>query len=288
MKARATYPKRKVEAYKRVQELAKRYPVIVLASMYKVRTMQINELRRRFRKEMTIYVVKNKIAKLAFRNLNLPGLDELEKYLTDQNMFVFTTIDPFGLYILLEKNKVSLPAKAGDIATDDIVIPAGNTGLAPGPILSEFKEVGVPTRIESGSIWVSKDTVVARKGDVVSPKLASLLSKLDMKPIKAGISINAVLWNDKVLTSEDVRIDVEATSTELKRAIVDANKLAYYIKYPIKELVPLYLQEANSKALALALNAEYPTSETIPYLLQRAQTLADILKKRTKEKGYGE
>ena len=148
--------------------------------------------------------------------------------------------------------------------------------------------MGVPTRIESGSIWVSKDTVVARKGDVVSPKLASLLSKLDMKPIKAGISINAVLWNDKVLTSEDVRIDVEATSTELKRAIVDANKLAYYIKYPIKELVPLYLQEANSKALALALNAEYPTSETIPYLLQRAQTLADILKKRTKEKGYGE
>ncbi len=286
MRARTTYPKRKVEAYKRVQELAKKYPVIVLASIYKVRTMQINELRRRFRKEMTIYVVKNKIARLALRELNLPGFEEFEKYLTGQNMFIFTTMDPFKLYILLEKNKVSLPAKAGDVATDDIVIPAGNTGLAPGPVLSEFKEVGVPTRIESGSIWVSKDTVVAKKGDVISPKLASLLSKLDMKPIKAGISINAVLWNGKVLTSEDVKVDVEATKAELERAAADANKLAYYIKYPIRELMPLYLQEAHAKAMALAINAGYPTSETIAYLLQRAQAAANILRERAKEKGY--
>lgn len=287
MRTRTTYPQRKVEAYKKVQDLAKKYPVIVLASMYKVRTMQINELRKRFRKEMTVFVVKNKIAKLALKELNLPSFEKFEKYLTGQNMFIFTTMDPFRLYILLEKNKVSLPAKAGDIATDDIVIPAGNTGLAPGPVLSEFKEVGVPTRIESGSIWVSRDTVVAKKGDVISPKLASLLSKLDMKPIRAGISINAVLWDGKVLTSEDVKVDIETTRVELEKATADASKLAYYIKYPIKELIPLYLQEAHSKAIALAMYAEYLTSETISYLLQKAQVTANVLKEMAKEKGYG-
>ena len=288
MKARTAYPKRKVEAYRRIQDLARKYPVLVLASMYKVRTIQINELRKRFRDEMTVFVVKNRVAWLALKELNMPGIDQLQRYMTGQNMFIFTTMDPFKLYILLEKNKVNLPAKGGDIATDDIVIPAGNTGLAPGPVLSEFKEAGVPTRIESGSIWVPKDTVVAKKGDVISPKLASLLSKLGIKPIRAGISINAVLWEGKVLTSEDVKVDVDATKAELEKAISDANKLAYYVKYPIKELVSLYLQEAQAKALALAINANYPTSETITYLLQKAHAVASIIKEKAEEKGYGE
>ena len=65
MKARTAYPKRKVEAYRRIQDLAKKYPVLVLASMYKVRTIQINELRKRFRNETTIFVVKNRVAWLA-------------------------------------------------------------------------------------------------------------------------------------------------------------------------------------------------------------------------------
>ncbi len=281
------YPKRKVEAYKRVQELAKKYPVIVLANMHKVRTMQINELRKRFRNEMTIYVVKNKIAALALKELNLPGVQDFINFLKGQNMFIFTYMDPFKLYILLEKNKVNLPAKGGDIATDDVVIPAGNTGLPPGPILSEFKEAKVPTKIESGSIWVVRDTVVAKRGEVISSKLASLLSKLGIKPIRAGISINAVLWNGRVLTSEDVKVDVEAVKSAIETYAQDAIKLANYIKYPTKELLPTYIQEAVSKALSLATRIEYPTKETMPLILQKYHSIAEAILSKIKEKGYG-
>lgn len=281
------YPQRKVEAYRKVLELAKRYPVIALANVYKIRAMQINELRKRFRKELTILSVKNTIAKLALEKFNFPDFNKFKEYLTGQNIFIFTMMDPFKLYLLLEKNKVNLPAKAGDVATDDIILSAGNTGLAPGPILSEFKELGIPTRIESGSIWISKDTLVAKKGDVISQKLASLLSKLNMKPIRAGISIKAVLWNGQLLRSEDVKIDIEAIRAEFEKAANDAIKLAYHITYPIKELLPLYLREARDKAMSLALNTGYPTSETIIYLIQKAHVTAEMVMEKIRERGYG-
>ena len=38
-----------------------------------------------------------------------------------------------------------------------------------------------------------KDTRVAKPGDQISQKLASLLSKLDIKPIEAGISVVVLL-----------------------------------------------------------------------------------------------
>ena len=53
---------------------------------------------------------------------------------------MFTNLNPFKLNLTFDKNKIFLPAKGGDIAPNELVIPAGNTGINPGPVLSEFKE----------------------------------------------------------------------------------------------------------------------------------------------------
>ena len=99
-----------------------------------------------------------------------------------------------------------MAAKGGDIAPNDLVIPAGNTGINPGPVLSEFKESKVPTKIDQGTIWVSKDTVVAKTGDSISQKLAALLSKLDIKPIEAGIAVNYAIAEGLEFKEKDLKI----------------------------------------------------------------------------------
>ena len=93
---------------------------------------------------------------------------------------MFTNISPFRLNLIFAQNKVFLAAKGGDVATKDIAVPAGNTGIAPGPVLSEFKVANVATRIDGGNIWVAKDTVVAKPGDVIPIK------GLDVRVISAG------------------------------------------------------------------------------------------------------
>ena len=141
-----------------------------------------------------------------------PGIknaDEVLKHLEGQNALIFSKLDPFKLFLLLEKNRVNLAARAGDIAPTNIVVPAGNTGQQAGPVLSEFREAGIMTKIEAGSIQVVKDAVVATPGTAISPKLASLLSRLGIKPIRAGLAIALALENGLIYGAEAVAIDLE-------------------------------------------------------------------------------
>ena len=106
---------------------------------------------------------------------------------------MFTNMSPFKLNVLLAKNKIMLAARGGDISSIDIVVPEKNTGIAPGPMLTEFKEAGIPTKIDQGTIWISKETTPVKKGGVINEKLAPLLGKLDIKPVEAGISLYSAI-----------------------------------------------------------------------------------------------
>ena len=75
----------------------------------------------------------------------------------------------------------------------DVIVPPKNTGIAPGPMLTEFKENKIPTKIDQGTIWIQKETTPVRKGESISTKLAALLGKLDIKPIEAKIVLNSAL-----------------------------------------------------------------------------------------------
>lgn len=90
---------------------------------------------------------------------------------------IATEMNPFKLYKILEDSKTSAPAKPGAIATDDIVIPEGDTGFEPGPFLGELQQVGIPAKIDKGKIVVSKETVLVEAGEEVSAAVASTLSE---------------------------------------------------------------------------------------------------------------
>src|SRR5213594_1296819 len=208
-------PTRKVAEWKKVavqelQHLLEKYPVIAAADLTKVRSSQIHELRKRLRDRVTMLVTKNNLLRKSVELSDHEGskLGEFVKDLQGSNILLFTDTNPFSLILLLEKSKVRVPAKSGDVASNEITIPAGNTALAPGPVISEFGEVEVPTRIEGGSIWVAKDTIVARRGDVITPKMASVLSKLGLKPMEAGLTLSAAFDNGTILRSEDLVLDI--------------------------------------------------------------------------------
>jgi|YelNatPaOPRAMG01_1025707.scaffolds.fasta_scaffold13297_3 large subunit ribosomal protein L10 len=276
------YPTKKVTQYERIKELASKYEVIALASLTKVRSTQIMELRRKFRGELMLLVAKNTIAKKAFASLGKERVEDFTASLTGQNLLIFTNMNPFKLNMLLEKGKIFLPAKAGDVATEEIVIPAGNTGIAPGPVLSEFKEAKVITKIESGSIWVTKDTVVAKPGDVISPKLASLLAKLGMKPIKAGMAISLVYWNGLIIAEKDIKIDLERFVGDIVTSARQAFSLAYKAEYPTTEVIPIILVDYMTKALAVAERAGYFSRETSVAILKEAELNAYRLMELTR------
>jgi len=285
---RTSYPKKKVETLKSVEDLALKYDTIIVTKLFKVRAGQLMQLRKNYRNELVMMVAKNKIASLALKNAGIKNYDKFAPLLDGQNALIFTNMNPFKLYLSLEKGKVNLPARAGDVATDEIIVPAGNTGIPPGPVLSEFKEANVATRIESGSIYVARDSVVARPGDVISPKLAGLLSRLNLKPIKAGLSIFMASSAGLLLLQKDIAIDLNQYISDLGRAAAEAMSLAVEAAYPAPEALPLLISKASRNALEVAKESGFITADNAESVLGFAESQAKALLAIAKQKGFTE
>ena len=284
---RKNYPKKKRLLYQELQELPGTYDVIALSKMSKVRATQLMTIRKKFRNEIKIRVIKNRVAQRAFEKLsNLPGLDSLSKELEGQCALLFTHISPFKLNLIFDKNKVFLPAKGGDIATKDIIIPAGNTGISPGPVLSEFKEANVSTKIDQGTIWVGKDTVVVRSGSIIAQKLASLMGKLNIKPIEAGISVSLAIADGLVLKENDLKINLAEYREELTRSFHEAVSLAIETSYPTVETITRLLVRAYQNATALATDSGYLSPDSVQFVLVRANANGQIIANQARKSGY--
>jgi len=283
MHERTTYPKKKAQMYQQLQEIPKKYDVLALVRMEKVRASQLLPLRKKFKGEVEILSIKDKIAKKALEKLDVPGIKDIVEKLTGQCLFMFTNMSPFKLNVLLGKNKILLLARAGDNASMDVVIPAKNTGVAPGPILTDFKEAGVPTKIDQGTIWITKDTIPVKKGEPISPKLAILLGKLDIKAVEAGISLSNALEKGLLYSKEELFIDVEQFRGELARAHQEAVALSIEAVYVTKDNIELILAKAAQSTRSVALEAGYLTEDNKEQILQKAHSQAQGLAGNAKD-----
>ena len=281
------YPQKKQLMFEELQELPKTYNVIALSKMNKVRATQLMTLRKKFHGQIIIKIIKNKVAQRAFEKLNnISGIEDLSKELEGQCALMFTNLSPFKLNLIFSENKVFLPAKGGDIAPKDIIVPAGNTGIPPGPVLSEFKEAKVQTKIDQGSIAVTKDTIVAKSGEVISQKLASLISKLDIKPIEAGVLVSYAISEGLQFREKDLQLDVKEYVKELQQSYTSALNLAIESVYFAPETIPSLLSLAYQKSLNVASKAGYVSKETAEIILNAAQTNAHSLSIALKMKGF--
>ena len=280
---RTTYPKKKAQMYQQLQELPKKYNVLALVRMEKVRGSQLLPLRKKLQGEVEIVSIKDKVAKLAFAAAGITGIDKLSEKVTGQCVFMFTNMSPFKLNVLLGKNKVMLFARGGDVASMDVVIPPKNTGIAPGPMLTDFKENGIATKIDQGTIWIMKETVPVKQGEVISEKLAGLLSKLDIKAIEAGIALNAALEEGLVYQEEEMVIDVEKFRNDLAQAHQEAVSLSIEAAYITADNIEQILAKAAQSARSVSTEAGYLTEDTKEQVLQKAHGQAQGVASKAKD-----
>jgi large subunit ribosomal protein L10 len=265
--------------------LIKDYKAFGIANLTKVRAAQLQEIKKKLRSSVYMKVVKNTIVRRAIKDTNdKTGLEKIEPHLTGSNLLMLTNLNPFKLALLLEQSKVKIVAKTGDTAAIDVVVPAGNTGMSPGPIISQLGAVGLATRIESGSVWVNKDTTVAKRGDVINERLASVLSKLGIKPVEAGIVIKAMYDDGVVFTGNQLHLDLNAYRNDFQTAHQDAFNLVLFTAYPVPEAMPFMLQKAYFDAYSLSLFSGFPTKENIQDLIRKVysemQSLSGAIARR--------
>jgi len=262
----------KKEIYDDLTELLKKYSVVAVADLQKVRSSQIQEIRKKLRGKADLIVAKNTILRKASEKMagERKGIDKFADSLTGSKVLIFTQMNPFELIIFLNKNKVRVPAKGGDVATSDIMVPAGNTGLQPGPVISEFNEAKVQTRIEGGSIFIAKDTVVVEKGEVIPVKTASLLSKLGMKPMEAGLSLSYSYDNGSLLGPNELAFDLDQWEADFSSAARMALGVAVEANIMLPETAPVIISKAYRQAVAVSVESGFFTKQTANFIIQKA------------------
>jgi len=246
----AEWKKEKVE---HVKKLITEYPVFGIINMVDMPTLQLQRMRNRFKDKAFLIMTKKRLIKLAIDQLkdSKKNIEKMNASLEGMPALIFTKEDPFKLSKLLSKGKSAAAAKAGQIAPNDIVIPAGPTPFAPGPVIGELGQLGIKTEIKEGKIHIKEDKLVVKGGEVIDAKVANILSRLGIEPMEIGLSLVAVYDNGLIYTKDVLSVDEKAYIDMLKQIHLDAVALSVSVGYATKETVSLMLIKIESEVNAL-------------------------------------
>jgi len=253
-----------------LKELIESYEVVGMANLADIPAPQLQKMRRTLKDSATLKMSRKTLMSLALNDSKKTNIENLEDHMEGQPALIFTNMNPFKLYKILEKSKTPAPAKAGSIAPEDIVIPKGDTAFKPGPILGELQKAGIPAKIEKGKIVITNDKTIVAAGDAIPRDVASILTRLEIFPLEVGIDLRAAYESETIYTSDLLTIDEEQTLADVQKAFTQALNLSVEAVIFNKESTPLIIQKAVTQSLNLALNAEILNEKTRDILLAKA------------------
>lgn len=263
----------KKEEVANLKELMDSYDVIAMVDLAEIPARQLQKMRKSLKDKAILKMSKKTLISLALNDCNnkKQNIIELADYMDGQPALIFTEMNPFKLYKILEDSKTPAPAKAGSTAEGEILIPEGDTGFPPGPFLGELQQVGIPAKIDKGKIVVSEDYVAVEPGEKVSAKLAAVLARLDINPMEVGINLNAAYEDETLYTSDILAIDEEETFANISNAYRRAFNLSVNAVIYTKETISTIIGNAANKSVNLAVEASIINSKTSEILLAQAQ-----------------
>jgi len=249
-------------------------PVVAIVDVHGIPGQQIQAMRAGLRAHAKLRMTKNNLILLAIEEAakKKPGLEGLKEFVNGQCAVVATDINPFKLYRQLEATKVHAPARAGEKAPHDIVVPKGPTPFGPGPIIGELQKIGIPAAIEAGKIVVRKDATLVKTGDPIPAPVAVMLPKLGILPMIVGLDLRSAFENGAIFKREVLDIPEGYYSSMFATAAFNARALGVAIAFPAKDTIVPLIAKAYREALSLSISAAIPTRENIEMLLAKADS----------------
>jgi large subunit ribosomal protein L10 len=252
-----------------ISKLVKKFPTLAVVNLRNLPDSLLQSSRKKLREADGTEV---KVAKLAVvkRVLANAGLKEQAEAIANPSALFLTTKSPYELNKFFRDNKKRVAAKPGQASPDEIVVPASDTDIPPGPALSELKNAGLTVQIKAGKIAVIKDSVIAKKGETITLAKAKALQMLGIRPFEVGVNL-AFAYDGKYIYSPDVlSISLETLVPDLSAGIRDALNVSINAGYPSEMSSEILLSEAYLQGLNVGINSGAYTSGTIERLLMSA------------------
>ena len=284
MPGRGSVPPDRLERVASLEQILVSRPMTAVVGIRGVPAAALQTMRRELRqRDHPIRVATNSSLRHAIENASQkrPSLRPLLDHVEDQTALLAAEGNPFSLYQEFLRTRSPTPARGGEVAPSDIVVPAGTTNFKPGPIVGELQHAGFPAAIEKGKVVLKKDVTIVKAGQTISREVAGLLTRLEIYPLEVGLTLRALVDGDTFYPPTVLAIDLESRRQDLARAVRGALGLAVEVGYATPETAPLLLVRAHRRALGLAIAAGFVTPETIEPLFAKAMREAAAVAKLT-------
>jgi len=254
-----------------------------IVNMENLPAAQLQIMRSTLKKQhVSIVMVRKKLLHKALQDSKKENIAHLIDKIKGMPAVLLTNSNPFSLYSTIQKNKSEASAKPGQISPRDLIVKAGPTTFAPGPIISELAAVGIKTKVDQGKLAIMQDTVIVKEGAVISQKVAETLKRLDIKPMEIGLDLVAVWENGLVFDAKQLHIDEAEYAQNITQAATWAMNLAIEVAYPSVDTIELLLQSALRDAKALSIEQGILTDLTADEILEKAERQALAVKEAGK------
>ncbi|WP_457557861.1 50S ribosomal protein L10 [Candidatus Harpocratesius sp.] len=268
----------KIQEVARIRKLIDEFNAIGLARIEKVPAKALHNLRDSLRGDVVITVSKKKLLRRAFTESGKENLVELADQIQGITALLFTNMNPIKLAQYLESKAVKGPAKPGDIAPADITVKAGDTKIAPGPIISELNQfLKVPTMIKNGTIHIRSDTITHHQGDIINEKQAQLLARLGLEPMTIKLDFYSAWEKGEIIPEEVLHLDEEEIMGNVRLAASQALNLALNVGMITDETITPLIQKAAKNAISLALELPIIIPDLLEQYVQKAIRQASVV-----------
>lgn len=233
---------RKEEYFKQMTALLDEYSTIIIVGCDNVGSNQFQKIRMALRNKAVVLMGKNtlmrKVIATYIKDRPGHGLAVLAPEIVGNIGLIFTNTDISQIREVIQKNRVGAPARVGQVAECDVIIPPGPTGCDPGQT-AWFQALNVATKIQKGQIEIVSEQKIISKGNKVGPSEVALLQKLNIKPFTYGLTLQSVYDNGSLFDAKAL----EMTTQDLQNKFI-----------------------ASVRRLAAAsLGAGYPTLASLPH-----------------------
>jgi len=251
-------PQWKLDEVNHLVDLFKSHSNVAVIEVAKLNDRQIQEMRKILRGKAIIRMSKKSLQLRAVNKYReeskKANLDEFVERIPGQAAFCFTNLDVFELKKIFTQSEWMVPAKPGEITSVDIWVPAGDTGLPTGQVISELNmTLRLPTRLQNDTIWIREDTQTHKAGDFVDVKQAAVLKKLGITPIESLIKIHYAWSNGEIISEDILYMDMDKFKQDFTKAYREALGILFEMPFFSEDMTDDYIRKAASEANLLNL-----------------------------------
>jgi len=256
--AESTKDARKQAYFGRLIDLINEYPKIFIVGADNVGSAQMAKIRHALRGKAVLLMGKNTMIRKAIRGHieNNKSLEALLPHVFGNIGFVFAKEDLSDVKKKLTELKVAAPAKAGNVAPVDVIVPAGPTGMEPTQT-SFLQALNISSKITRGQVEIINDVHLVKQGAKVGASEANLLAKLDIKPFFYGLVIKAVYDEGSIYDASVLDLSDDDILAKFRSGVRNIASVSLALHYPTVASVPHSVVNGYKRVLSIGLGTEY-------------------------------